>query len=66
VIDRDMLVMLGLTLALFAMGRGSRTHSTINRPGGGLLLSCFVAYQGWGVWQAQVAGIRAGETGNEY
>lgn len=51
-IDRDMLVMLALTLALFAMGRGSREHGIINRLEGGLLLGCFIAYQGLLVWQA--------------
>jgi cation:H+ antiporter len=55
VINRDMLVMLALTLALFVMGRGSRTHGTINRVEGGLLLASFIAYQGWIVWQAQAA-----------
>lgn len=50
VLGRDMLLMLGLTIALFAMGRSSRTHGIINRVEGGLLLSCFIAYQGWLVW----------------
>jgi cation:H+ antiporter len=52
VVNRDMLVMLALTLALFVMGRSKHTHGTINRLEGGLLLSCFIAYQGWIVWQA--------------
>ena len=55
VISRDMLVMLALTLALFVMGRGSQTHGTINRTEGGLLLTSFIAYQGWILWQAQTA-----------
>lgn len=52
VANRDMLVMLALTLALYMMGRGSHTHGTINRLEGGLLLSAFIAYQGWIVWQS--------------
>jgi len=52
VANRDMLVMLALTLALFMMGRSSHTHGTINRLEGGLLLSAFIAYQGWIVWQS--------------
>ncbi len=55
VVNRDMLVMLVLTLALFIMGRGSQTHGTINRVEGGLLLASFIAYQGWIVWQAHTA-----------
>ena len=54
-VTRDMLVMLALTLALFVMGRGSRTHGIINRTEGGLLLICFVAYQGWLVFEAHSA-----------
>ena len=52
VLGRDILVMLALTLALFIMGRSMRTHGTINRVEGTLLLTCFVAYQGWIVWQS--------------
>lgn len=52
VISRDMLVMLALTLALFAMGRSNEGHGTINRLEGGLLLSCFIAYLSWIVWQS--------------
>ncbi len=55
VVSRDMLVMLGLTLALFAMGRSRQTRRTINRIEGGLLLSCFVAYQSWLIWQSHAA-----------
>lgn len=52
VVNRDMLVMLALTLALFVMGRTMHSHGTINRLEGGLLLSCFIAYQGWILWQS--------------
>jgi cation:H+ antiporter len=55
VIDRDMPVMLALTLALFVMGYSTHRNGTINRLEGGLLLSCFIAYQGWIVWQAHAA-----------
>jgi len=55
VLTRDMPMLLVLTLALFAMGYSSRSHGTINRLEGGLLLTCFVAYQGWIVWQTQAA-----------
>jgi len=57
VVNRDILVMLALTLGLFIMGRSKQTHGTINRLEGGLLLSCFIAYQGWIVWQAHAAAI---------
>ena len=52
VLERDIPVMLGLTVALYAMGRGERTHGDINRVEGALLVSCFIAYQGWLVWLA--------------
>jgi len=55
VINRDMPVMLMLTLALFLMGYSAQGHGTINRLEGGLLLSCFFAYQGWIIWQAHLA-----------
>ncbi|MCB1725472.1 MAG: calcium/sodium antiporter [Gammaproteobacteria bacterium] len=55
VAERDMLVMLALTLALFIMGRGTQTHGIINRTEGGLLLACFIAYQSWLIWHAQAA-----------
>ena len=42
-LDRDILVMLALTLALFVMGRSMQTHGIINRVEGTLLLTCFVA-----------------------
>ncbi|MCB1787824.1 MAG: calcium/sodium antiporter [Chromatiaceae bacterium] len=54
-LDRDMLVMLALTLALFVMGRSAQTHGTINRIEGGVLLSSFIAYQSWVIWQAHTA-----------
>jgi cation:H+ antiporter len=47
-----MLVMLALTLALFVMGRGSQEHGVINRLEGSLLLSSFIAYQGWILFSA--------------
>ena len=56
VLGRDILVMLALTLALFVMGRSMQTHGTINRVEGTLLLTCFVAYQGWIVWQSLGSG----------
>jgi len=53
-VNRDMLVMLALTLALFVMGRTLKTHGVINRVEGALLLSTFVAYQAWLIWDTQV------------
>lgn len=53
VASRDMLVMLALTLALFAMGRALKTHGTINRVEGGLLLAGFIAYQAWLILENQ-------------
>lgn len=50
VVDRDMLVMLALTLALFVMGRSSKAYGVINRVEGGLLFLAFVGYLGWLVW----------------
>ena len=55
VISRDMLVMLALTLALFAMGRSLKSKGVINRLEGGLLLASFVAYQGWQIWDTHAA-----------
>jgi cation:H+ antiporter len=57
VISRDMPVMLALTLALFVMGYSAKTHGTINRLEGGLLLASFIAYQGWIMWQSHAAVI---------
>jgi cation:H+ antiporter len=50
-----MLVMLALTVALFAMGRTLKSKGVINRLEGGLLLACFIAYQGWLLWDTQAA-----------
>ncbi len=47
VLSRDMPLMLALTAALFFMGRSGDGNGTINRVEGGLLLSVFLAYQGW-------------------
>lgn len=45
VLTRDMLVMAGLTVALFVFGIGRPGHpGRINRLEGGVLLSCYVAY----------------------
>jgi cation:H+ antiporter len=55
VINRDMLVMLGLTLALFMMGRTLKTRGVINRTEGALLVATFIAYQGWLLWETQDA-----------
>jgi cation:H+ antiporter len=52
VLLRDMPVMLGLTLALFVMGRGSRTHGRINRWEGAVLLGVYLAYMGWLILEA--------------
>jgi cation:H+ antiporter len=55
VLERDMLVMLALTLALFVMGRTMRTRGVINRVEGALLLTSFIAYLGWLVWHSHAA-----------
>jgi len=47
ILNRDMPVMLGLTLALFLMGRGRDGKGSINRLAGAILLLVFVAYQSW-------------------
>ncbi len=52
-VNRDMLVMLVLTLALFLMGRTLKTKGVINRVEGALLLSTFVVYQAWLIWETQ-------------
>jgi len=57
VMVRDLPIMLLLTLALFLMGRTARTRGIINRVEGSLLLSCFVTYQGWLVWQTHAASV---------
>lgn len=45
VLTRDYPAMIGLTLALFAMGYGFRKPGQVNRLEGGVLLACFVGYQ---------------------
>jgi cation:H+ antiporter len=57
VVNRDMLLMLALTLALFVMGRTMQRHGVINRLEGGLLLATFIAYQGWLIWEAQTVAL---------
>lgn len=45
VLERDFPVMIGLTLALFAMAYGFRRPGHINRPEGAVLLLAFIGYQ---------------------
>lgn len=45
VLTRDMPIMMVLTLALFAMAYGYGSSGRINRVEGGILLTCFCAYQ---------------------
>lgn len=47
ILQRDMPVMLGLTLTLFLMGTGRGGKGSINRLAGAILLLVFVAYQFW-------------------
>ncbi len=47
VLERDFLVMIGLTIALFVMAYGFRGPGRINRIEGALLLAAFVAYMAW-------------------
>jgi cation:H+ antiporter len=48
VITRDLPVMVGLTLALFALGWGFRGQAgRINRIEGGLLVAVYLGYSGW-------------------
>lgn len=48
VLTRDMPLMIGLTIALFFMGKGrDGKNGTINRFEGALLLAIFIGYQGW-------------------
>ncbi len=47
VLERDFPIMIGLTVALFAMAYGFRGPGRINRIEGGLLLTAFVAYMAW-------------------
>ncbi|SFX61539.1 calcium/sodium antiporter [Marinospirillum alkaliphilum] len=44
VFSRDVMMMLGLTLLLFALGYGLKGQGRINRWEGGLLLVCYVGY----------------------
>lgn len=46
VLTRDLPVMLGLTIALYVMGRGRDGKGHINRLEGAILLLLFIAYQG--------------------
>ncbi|MCW8194888.1 calcium/sodium antiporter [Proteobacteria bacterium 005FR1] len=50
VLSRDVAVMAGLTIALFAFSYGFRGPGRINRVEGGLLLATYVAYTGWLIW----------------
>ena len=45
VLERDMPIVIILTLLLFIMAYGFRSRGRINRIEGGLLLSAFIAYQ---------------------
>jgi len=47
VLERDFPIMVGLTVALFAMAYGFRGPGRINRLEGGLLLLAFVGYMSW-------------------
>jgi len=47
VVYRDWIVMLGLTIALFAMAYGFGRQGKINRIEGGFLLVAFIAYNTW-------------------
>ncbi len=47
VLERDFPIMIGLTIALFAMAYGFRGPGRINRIEGALLLAAFVAYMAW-------------------
>ncbi|HHJ12361.1 MAG TPA: calcium/sodium antiporter, partial [Chromatiales bacterium] len=44
-------IMIGLTIALFAMAYGFRGPGRINRWEGGFLLACFAGYQ-WYIYQS--------------
>lgn len=47
VMQRDFPIMIGLTIALFAMAYGFRGPGRINRIEGALLLIAFIAYMAW-------------------
>lgn len=46
-LTRDLPVMAGLSLSLFAIGVGFRGQGRVNRIEGALLLSCFIGYTIW-------------------
>ncbi len=50
VMQRDFLLMVGFTIALFLMAYGFRGPGRINRFEGVLLLAAFAAYMGWLGW----------------
>jgi len=52
VFSRDILVMLVLTLSLFAIGYGFRGPGHIKRVEGGALLACYAAYTAYLIWGA--------------
>lgn len=56
VFTRDMVVMIGLVLALFVMGYGFGRSGRINRLEGALLLAAFIGYQGILFMDAKAAG----------
>ena len=47
VMSRDMLILMGLTLALFLMGTGRNGKGSINRIEGIILLLVYISYQYW-------------------
>ena len=47
VLSRDILVMAGLTVALFILGYGFRGPGRINRLEGGILLACYLSYSAY-------------------
>ncbi len=58
VLQRDMLVMAGLTLSLFVFGFRFKGEASINRFEGGLLVFTYVAYTAWlvyGVFEARLS-----------
>lgn len=46
-LNRDLPIMIGLTLAIFVMGFGFGGPGRINRFEGLILFLCFIGYQGW-------------------
>ncbi len=53
ILERDFPVMIALTILLFAMSYGFRAPGKINRIEGGVLLSMFLAYQGFLYFSSQ-------------